>query len=191
MSGTTIECDVAIIGGGPTGSTAGTLLRKYAPGLRVIVLEKETFPRDHIGESQLPTIGQILHEMGVWEDVEAAGFPIKIGASYTWGRDHDRWNFDFLPVETWVDRPRPGTFEDLRQLTAFQVDRAIYDEILLRHAQRCGCEVREGTRVEEVLHTEDRIDGLRLDSGETVVARHYVDGSGAASILRKALDVGT
>ena len=186
-----IECDVAIIGGGPTGTTAGTLLRKYNPELRVVILEKEKFPRDHVGESQLPTIGPILDEMGVWDKVEAAGFPLKIGASYTWGRDHDRWNFDFLPVETYVDQPRPGTFKGQRALTAFQVDRAIYDDILLRHAEESGCEVREETRVAEVLRTDDHIDGLRLGSGETVVARHYIDGSGSASILRRALDIET
>ncbi|MEM7519327.1 MAG: tryptophan 7-halogenase, partial [Planctomycetota bacterium] len=186
-----IEYDVAIIGGGPTGTTTGTLLRKYNPELRVVILEREKFPRDHIGESQLPTIGQVLNEMGVWDKVEAAGFPVKIGASYTWGRNHDRWNFDFLPIEHWADQPRPAGFRGRRQQTAFQVDRAIYDNILLRHAEECGCEVREETRVKEVLHTEDHIDGLQLDTGETVVARHYVDGSGSASILRKALGVGT
>lgn len=185
----TIECDVAIVGGGPTGTTAGTLLRKYNPELRVIIIEREKFPRDHIGESQLPTIGQVLNEMGVWEKVEAASFPLKIGASYTWGRNHDRWNFDFIPLETWVDQERPGKYEKLRELTAFQVDRAIYDDILLRHAEESGCEVREETRVEEILHDGDRIDGLKLHTGETVVARHYIDGSGAASIFRRALGI--
>lgn len=186
-----IECDVAIVGGGPTGSTAGTLLRKYGPELRVVLLEREKFPRDHIGESQLPTIGQVLDEMGVWDKVEAAGFPVKIGASYTWGRNHDRWNFDFLPVETWMDKPRPGSYQGQRQLTAFQVDRAIYDDVLLRHAEECGVEVREETRIVDVLHTDEHVDGLKLDSGETVVARHYIDGSGSASIFRKALGIET
>ena len=64
--------DVAIIGGGPAGSTCASLLRKYAPELRVTLVERETFPRDHVGESQLPAIGKVLHEMGVWDKVEAA-----------------------------------------------------------------------------------------------------------------------
>src|SRR6266446_502809 len=72
--------DVAIVGGGPVGSTAATLLKKYAPDMRVIVLEKEIFLRDHIGESMLQPICHVLNEMGVWDAVEAAGFPIKIGA---------------------------------------------------------------------------------------------------------------
>lgn len=183
--------DVVIIGGGPSGSTTGTLLRKYDPNLRVLILEKAKFPRDHIGESQLPTIGPILDEMGVWDKVEAANFPVKIGASYTWGRDHDRWNFDFFPVETWKDEPRPGTFKGQRRLSAFQVDRSIYDDILLRHAEEAGCEVREQTQVREVLHEGDRIEGLRLDSGDTITAKHYIDASGSVSLLRRALEIPT
>ncbi len=183
--------DVAIIGGGPTGSTAGTLLKKYRPDLKVVILEAARFPRDHIGESQLPAIGPVLDEMGVWEKVERAGFPVKVGASYTWGRNHDRWNFDFLPLEQWRDEPRPGRFERHRRLTAFQVDRSIYDEILLRHAEDSGVEVREETRVREVLRAGDRIEGLLLESGETVHARHYIDASGAVSLLRRAMEVET
>jgi flavin-dependent dehydrogenase len=183
--------DVAIIGGGPTGSTAGTLLKKYRPDLKVVILEAEKFPRDHIGESQLPAIGPILDEMGVWEKVEGAGFPVKVGASYTWGSGHDRWNFDFLPIETWRDEPRPGRFERQRRLTAFQVDRSIYDEILLRHAEEAGVEVREETRVREVLREGDRIEGLALDGGGTVRAKHYIDASGAVSLLRRAMEVPT
>lgn len=181
--------DVAIVGGGPAGSTAASLLRKYNPELRVIVLEKEVFPRDHIGESQLPAIGSVLDEMGVWEKVEAANFPIKIGASYTWGRTNDRWEFDFYPVEEFVDEARPAKFEGQRRLTAFQVDRAIYDEILLKHAESMGVEARQGTRVAKV-HTEgDRIAGLELDGGERIEARYYIDASGTVGLLRRALGV--
>jgi flavin-dependent dehydrogenase len=156
----------------------------------VLIIEKARFPRDHVGESQLPTIGPILHEMGVWDKVEAAGFPIKVGASYTWGGD-ERWSFDFVPVETWVDEPRPAKYEKLRQQTAFQVDRAIYDDILLRHAEEMGCEVREETQVREVLRDGDRVDGLVLDPGGTVRATHYIDASGAVSLFRRALDIET
>lgn len=77
--------DVAIVGGGPAGSTLGALLKKYHPDLGVTILEREQFPREHVGESQLPPIGKILDEMGCWDKVEAANFPIKIGATYRWG----------------------------------------------------------------------------------------------------------
>jgi Dehydrogenases (flavoproteins) len=72
--------DVVIVGGGPAGSTAGTLIEKYNPNLSVLIVEKEKFPRDRVGESQLPQISDVLEEMGCWDKVEAADFPIKIGA---------------------------------------------------------------------------------------------------------------
>ena len=181
---------MAIVGGGPAGSTAATLLKKYAPELRVIVLEKEIFPRDHIGESQLTTIGPVLNEMGVWDAVEAAGFPIKIGASYTWGRNNDRWDLDFYPVELWRDEPRPAQYRGQRRYTAFQVDRARYDKILLDHAQSCGAEVRQGIRVDDVLVNGDRIEGLKINTGETVTADYFIDGSGTIALFRRALGIG-
>jgi len=64
-----MELDVAIIGGGPGGSTCGGLLKKYAPELSVGIFEREEFPRDHVGESQLPPISKILHELGCWDDI--------------------------------------------------------------------------------------------------------------------------
>lgn len=181
--------DVAIIGGGPGGATTGTLLKRYAPNLRVVILEKERFPREHVGESQLPPISRVLHEMGVWEKVEAAGFPIKIGATYTWGKTVDPWVFGFIPLSEVKDEPRPGTYEGWRQRTAFQVDRAVYDEILLRHAAACGCEVREETQVREVLRDGDRVTGLRPENGGVIEARHYVDASGNAAVIRRQLGV--
>jgi len=189
VNGERDACDVAIIGGGPTGATLATFLKKHNPDLRVVIVEKERFPRDHVGESQLPGVSAVLHEMGCWDKVEAAGFPIKIGASYTWGRDQGRWNFDFYPAERFVDEPRPASYTGQRRRTAFQVDRAIYDEILLRHAQETGAEAREEVRVDEVLRDGDRVLGLRLSTGATLEAKHYVDASGAVGVLRRAMGV--
>ena len=106
------------------------------------------------------------------------------------GRDNDRWDFNFYPPEKWVDEPRPGKFEGQRTSVAFQVDRSIFDTILLRHAESVGVTVREETAVEEVLCTGDRVDGLKLSSGETVTARWYIDASGVVGILRRALGIG-
>jgi flavin-dependent dehydrogenase len=191
MNGSTGDStyDVAVIGGGPSGSTLATLLRKYNPDISVLVLEKETFPREHIGESQLPAISPILHEMGVWDKVEAANFPVKLGASLTWGRDNDKWDFDFIPVEEFKDEPRPGKFEGQRTRTAFQVERSIYDKILLDHAADTGVDVRQATQVREVLREGDRIEGFRLSNGTTVRAKHYVDASGTHAMLRRAMGV--
>ena len=129
--------------------------------------------------------------MGVWDRVEAAEFPIKIGATYRWGKNPELWDFEFLPADSFVDEPRPAKYVGQRTRTAFQVERAIYDEILLNRAAELGCEVRQNTKVAKVLADGDRIEGLQLGSGETVTAKHYVDASGNAGLLRKALEIPT
>jgi len=185
----TEQYDVAIIGGGPGGATTGALLKKYNPALRVAIFEKEKFPRDHIGESQLPPISDVLDEMGCWDKVEAADFPIKIGATYRWGKSPELWDFEFLPLKDFKDEPRPAKYEGQRRQTAFQVDRSKYDDILLRHAEELGCEVHEGTQVAKVLHEGDRVTGLQLRDGTTITARHYIDASGHVGIMRRALGI--
>ena len=184
-----LDHDVAILGGGPAGSTVGTLLKRYAPDLRVAIYERERFPREHVGESQLPPLNAILQEMGCWDAVEAAGFPIKIGGTYRWGQDASLWDFEFLPLREVVDEPRPARYEGWRTKTAFQVDRAVYDEILLDRAAEFGCDVFEATKVAEVRRTGDRVDGLRLEDGRLAKARHYVDATGGSGFLRRAMDV--
>ncbi|HMB58716.1 MAG TPA: tryptophan 7-halogenase [Xanthomonadales bacterium] len=105
-----MELDVAIIGGGPGGSTCGGLLKKYAPELSVGIFEREEFPRDHVGESQLPPVSQILHELGCWDDIEAENFPIKIGATYGWGNSEKLWDFEFMPVRAYKEETRPRSW---------------------------------------------------------------------------------
>jgi len=181
--------DVAIIGGGPAGSTLGSMLSIYNPRLKVTILEREKFPRDHVGESQLPGISGVLAEIGVWDKVEAANFPIKIGATYRWGRDKEMWDFEFLPKGHFEDEPRPGKYVGQRRQTAFQIDRSIYDEILLDHAASLGCKVREEAAVRSIRKTGDRVDALVLDDGSEITARYYIDASGHSGILRRAMGV--
>jgi flavin-dependent dehydrogenase len=191
----TMKCDVAIIGGGPAGSTVGTLLKKYRPDLDVVILEREKFPRDHVGESLLPLLMRVLNEMGVWEKVEAAGFPIKLGAAYRWGRaeDQELYYFNFLPDgQTFQDQPRPGRYEGQRADTAFQVDRSIYDEILLDHARAMGCRVYEETSVSGIVRSGGNIERLAVKGPfEELEAKYYVDASGSESLVRRAMEVGT
>lgn len=196
-------CDVAIVGGGPGGTTTASLLKLYQPALDVVIVEKEPFPRDHVGESQLPPISKVLHEMGAWEKIEAAGFPIKIGASYTWGKTTEPWTFGFIPLAEVGSLDRPGKYEGWRQRVAFQVDRAIYDNILLEHAKGMGVRVLQPARVTrvEMQATADQshdlsgsqhsssIEQLHLDDGSTLKARYYIDASGNAAVLRRQLGV--
>jgi flavin-dependent dehydrogenase len=181
--------DVVLVGGGPGGSTTGSLLKKYRPDTSVLIIEREVFPREHIGESQLPQIGSILDEMGAWPAVEAADFPIKMGATYLWGRTPELWDFNFVDPATFAVEPRPAPYAGQRTLVALQVERAKYDDILLRHAAGLGCEVRQGTAVRKVEHDGDRITGLTLSDGTSVTGTYYADASGNAAVLRRALGV--
>lgn len=185
-----LEYDVAIVGGGPGGSTTGALLKKYRPDLRVLILEKEKFPREHIGESQLPAISVVLEEMGCWDKVEAANFPIKLGVTYTWGKTMEPWRFEFIPVSDVPEKAeRPGKYEGWRRNVAFQVERSTYDKILLDHAGEMGCDVREQTMVRTVKHDGDRVTGLMLENGDEVKATYYVDASGNPAVIRRTLGI--
>jgi len=185
------EFDVAIIGGGPAGSITASFLRKYSPSLRVAIFEREQFPRDHVGESLLPVVCRVLDEIGCWDKVEAADFPVKVGATYRWGKSNDLWDFDFLSGQPYLDQPRPAKYEGQRRSTAFQIDRARFDQILLDHAQEMGATVFLETKVSKVVSSGDRVEYLELAGGEAVRARYYVDASGGSAILRRALDIPT
>lgn len=180
---------MVVVGGGPGGATLGSLIRKYNPRLRVLILEREHFPREHVGESQLPPIGRVLQEMGAWEKIEAAGFPVKLGATYTWGKTTEPWVFGFIPEQEIRDTTRPAKYAGWRSRVALQVERSRYDEILLEHASSLGCEVRQGVRVAKVHHDGGAISHLETDQGERIVGRHYVDASGNAAVIRRQLGV--
>ncbi len=125
--------DAIIIGGGPAGSSAATTLRQA--GRKVLLLEKARFPRFHIGESLLPYNRPIFDELGVWPKIQAAGFLPKRGAQF-WMADgsiHTRLNFS------------RGTFTEFPE--SIQVERAKFDDILLRHAESLGADVREESAV--------------------------------------------
>lgn len=184
-----MDCDVAVIGGGPGGSTLGTYLKLCNPDLKVRIYEREVFPRDHVGESQLPIISYYLDEMGVWDKVEAAGFPIKIGATYKWGKTKELWDFDFIAGGKLNEEPRPAKFEGQRKFTAFQVDRAVYDEILLDHAASTGCEVHQGVGVRKVHREGDSVTSIELETGDKVTARYYIDATGHPGIIRRTFEV--
>src|SRR6266571_2918943 len=130
---------ILVVGGGPAGSTAAGLLAKQ--GFDVVLLEKEEFPRYHIGESILPSCRPIFELLGVWDKVLAHGFQPKGGAYFFWGPDE--WEV---------------LFRELGDTTpnAWQVVRSEFDQILLDHARSLGVRVVEGATVRELEFTDGR-----------------------------------
>nr|ADU56156.1 hypothetical protein CA915-35 [uncultured organism CA915] len=169
------EFDVVIAGGGPAGSTVATLVAMQ--GHRVLMLDREVFPRFQVGESLLPaTIHRVCRMLGVTDEL-AAEFRVKSGGTFRWGSGPQPWNFSF------ADSPRLTAATSF----AYQAERRRFDEILLRNAQRKGVEVREGCPVTGVIEGGDRVIGLRYTDpggGEHEVAASWVvDASGTGSPL--------
>lgn len=170
------EFDVVVAGGGPAGSTLATFVAMQ--GHRVLLLEKEVFPRYQIGESLLPsTIHGVCRLLGVADELAEAGFPVKRGGTFRWGARPEPWTFSFSVS------PRitgPSSF-------AYQVERARFDQILLNNAKRKGVVVREESTVTGVLEEGERVTGLRYTDSSgaehEVSATFVVDASGNKSKL--------
>ncbi|MGI9114222.1 MAG: NAD(P)/FAD-dependent oxidoreductase [Chthoniobacterales bacterium] len=162
------EYDVAIIGGGPAGSTAAILLAKG--GRRVIVLERDRFPRFHIGESLLPFSMPTFDRLGVHEKLRAS-FVEKFGGEI---------------AEAGGEKATKFYFKDgfgARTDRSYQVTRAEFDKMLLDHARENGAEVREETSVDEINFGADGCS-LRVSGNEGELRASYViDASGRNSVI--------
>ncbi|WJK42600.1 tryptophan 7-halogenase [Solwaraspora sp. WMMA2056] len=169
--------DVVVVGGGPAGSTVATIVAMQ--GHRVLLLEKEKFPRYQIGESLLPsTVHGICRLIGAEDAIEQAGFTVKRGGTFRWGASAEPWTFSFG-----ISPKFPAG-----AATAYQVERMKFDQILLDNARRRGVEVREECGVHDVVEADGRVVGVRYtdDAGaeHEVRAVHVVDASGHTSRLR-------
>ena len=169
-----------VIGGGPGGSTAATMMARQ--GLSVILLERETFPRDHVGESLLPASIPVLEELGVLPAVQQAGFLPKYGATMVWGRQNEPWSWYFRETNR-------------RYPHSYQVWRPQFDQLLLDNARVNGVDVREGHQVRAVDFCSGESSGESSqvhyragDGREGVVhARFVVDASGSGALLGRQL----
>ena len=169
--------DVAIIGGGPAGSTAATLLAKA--GRRVIVFEREKFPRFHIGESLLPFSMQAFDRLGVREKLDRTFLP-KYGGEIMSACGSRGVKFYF----------KDG-FRSQRD-RSYQVTRSEFDKLLLDHSQENGAEVREETEVTKLDFLDDwvKIDIQQVDGARsTIDARYLLDCSGRQTLLGGLFDL--
>lgn len=168
------DYDAIVIGGGPGGSAyAMTLSRR---GHSVLLLEKATFPRFHIGESLLTATADTLEHLGVLDRMKDAGFVTKRGVELT---DEDGWyrRIDFATMG-----------DGLREWT-YHVERADFDKILLDAAVESGVEVIENAQVSQPVLTGGRVTGVRYKCGgdtHQVAGKFVADASGRAGVLARA-----
>ena len=170
--------DVAILGAGPAGSTAATLLAQR--GLDVVVLEKDHFPRFHIGESLLPASVCIFERLGVNDRIRETSIR-KPGGKWLYG-----------PIEV------PGDFSTPDRKASFQqhpysylVERSVFDQILIQRSAECGADVRFGCEVTDLIQSDGRVTGIRYqDEAGTeseIYARQIVDATGLRSLVPSKL----
>ncbi|MDN3358991.1 NAD(P)/FAD-dependent oxidoreductase [Actinomadura sp. DC4] len=162
---------ILVIGGGPAGSVTATLLARE--GLDVHLLEREHFPRYHIGESLTPSTRTVLDLLGLSGRLDAGGFQIKRGGVFRWGSDE--WVVD------WSKLFGP-------QVCSWQVDRAAFDQLLLENAEASGVTVDQGVAARNVVFDSGRPVSVTCtrDRGEPFVIDDFdflVDASGRSGLL--------
>ena len=172
--------DIVVAGGGPGGtSTAISLAQR---GYRVVLFEREQFPRFHVGESLLPAMWDLWDSLGVTPRLEEMGFPVKQGVNFSLPNVPEDLAFRTDEFPEYFQRP-----------WTYHVDRARFDQVLLDRAREAGVEVREGWTVDEVLFEGSRAVGVMVHEGGDESVAHrvassvVVDATGRACLLARRL----
>src|SRR6266508_289042 len=175
------DYDVIIIGGGPAGSAIGTFLAN--DGHKVLILEKDIHPRDHVGESLVPSTNVVFEQMGVLGKIGDAGFVPKPGSAWNAPRSA-LWKF----IEVWLFSV---DITGNTQPFTYHVERDILDTILLRHAHDSGAKVLQGVKARNVLFENGRAVGVKAQAADgwerDLRAKVVVDASGRRCFLATQL----
>lgn len=173
------DSDVIVIGGGPAGATAATLISQQ--GFRVQLFERETFPRYHIGESLIPETYWVLQRLGMLEKMSASHFVKKFSVQFVTASGVESAPFYFHD-----NKPH-----DCSQ--TWQIKRSEFDEMMLNNAREHGVHVHQGSRVREVYFEGDRATGIQVTDAQGVTrdvrASVIVDASGQSSLLINKLNL--
>ncbi|HQW30661.1 MAG TPA: NAD(P)/FAD-dependent oxidoreductase, partial [Verrucomicrobiales bacterium] len=148
---TSLHYDVIIIGGGPAGSSAAAVLADH--GHRVLILEREKFPRYHIGESLIPFTFQPLERIGMIPKMRASHFTKKYSVSFVQADGRRSEPFYFF-----------NRYDKETIAQTWQVLRSEFDQMLLDNAREKGAQVREETAVNDLVMEGDRVAGVRAVS---------------------------
>ena len=172
-------CDAIVLGGGPAGATAATLLAR--DGHHVVLLERETVPRFKIGESLMPETYWTLEKLGMLDLLRQSASTVKASVQFISASGKASKPFYFFERE------------DHESSYTWQVERAWFDQALLDNAAARGVDVQLGTTATEVLFANERARGVRavLPEGDTVdlTARVVVDATGIASLVSRQLSL--
>lgn len=171
------EQDVIVVGGGPAGSTVATLVARE--GHRVLLVDRERFPRFRVGESLMPASYWTLERLGVLDKMKGSLFPRKHSVQFISHDGRSSLPFYFSEMD-----PHESS-------VTWQVDREPFDLMLLEHAAESGVEVRQGANVKEILFEGSRASGVAVeyDDGrrEEIAARVVVDASGQTALIGRRL----
>jgi len=169
----TSNYEVVVMGGGPAGSAVAAILARE--GRKVVLFEKEEFPRHHIGESLMTDTYFSFQRMGFLEKLRASPFVRKYSVQFANPMGKESRPFYFFEAN------------HHESAVTWQVTRSVFDEMLIDHAREQGVDVYEGTSVKQVLFDGDRATGVevRMKDGsiQKVYARVVVDATGQSAML--------